>query len=244
MTSHEPEQPLGASKRPSLAGTGVLDRLRSTTFALLGATALFGLVIVAIMSQQGFGLLPQLPIPGLSQGDEGVSGADALGGSGDSSRPAISVLPAGEAVGGQGAQAPARGAQGKSNLGGSRQLDSGGNPQPGTGQPGNQPAPQPTSTPTEPAPTTVSQPTTQTPSSPGSGSSPPPSTSQPPKTDAATAAIGGSTGGGKPSGGSNVPDSVKQEAVTAAPTAPPAPPPAAPSAPAGQTDAEKAEALR
>lgn len=50
--------------RPSFAGTGLLERMRSTTFAILGIAAAMGLGLVAIASQQGLPVLPGLPIPG------------------------------------------------------------------------------------------------------------------------------------------------------------------------------------
>jgi hypothetical protein len=50
-------------KRPSLAGTGLAERMRSTTFALLGLTAAAGLGLVAIFSQPGWPLLSPDPLP-------------------------------------------------------------------------------------------------------------------------------------------------------------------------------------
>lgn len=58
--------------KPSFAGTGLLERMRSTTFAILGITAAMCLGLVAIVSQQGFPVLPALPIPGLSTEREQV----------------------------------------------------------------------------------------------------------------------------------------------------------------------------
>jgi hypothetical protein len=51
--------------KPSFAGTGLLERMRSTTFALLGITAAMGLGLVAVASQQSWPLLPGAPIPGV-----------------------------------------------------------------------------------------------------------------------------------------------------------------------------------
>ncbi len=51
--------------KPSFAGTGLLERMRSTTFALLGITAAMGLGLVAVASQQSWPLLPAAPVPGL-----------------------------------------------------------------------------------------------------------------------------------------------------------------------------------
>jgi hypothetical protein len=65
-------------KRPSLAGEGMAVRLRSMSFALFGAGALFGLLLVAILAHPGFSLLPALPIPGLGSGGEAVSSASVV----------------------------------------------------------------------------------------------------------------------------------------------------------------------
>ena len=53
-------------------------RLRSISFALFGASAMFGLLLVAIMAQPGISLLPSLPIPGLASGGEAVSNGSAV----------------------------------------------------------------------------------------------------------------------------------------------------------------------
>ncbi len=49
--------------RPSLAGRGLLERMRSTTFALLGTIAAIGLALVAVISLQGWPSLPISPLP-------------------------------------------------------------------------------------------------------------------------------------------------------------------------------------
>jgi len=74
--------------RPSVLGSGLLERARSTTFALLGVTAAFGLAIVAIALNQSWPVVAGSPIPGIPAGDEKVgaakvvSRADARGRSG------------------------------------------------------------------------------------------------------------------------------------------------------------------
>jgi hypothetical protein len=57
-------------RRPSFAGRGLLERTRSTGFALLGITAAMGLGLVALVSQQSWPYLPASPIPeyGAEQG--------------------------------------------------------------------------------------------------------------------------------------------------------------------------------
>ena len=64
--------------RPSFAGTGLLERMRSTTFALLGLTAAMGLGLVLTLSQQSWPLLPSAPIPGFSSGEGRVHEATRL----------------------------------------------------------------------------------------------------------------------------------------------------------------------
>jgi hypothetical protein len=64
--------------RPSMAGTGLLERMRTTTFALLGALAAMGLGLVAIFSQAGLPILSETPIPALIEGHDSVSPAAAL----------------------------------------------------------------------------------------------------------------------------------------------------------------------
>jgi outer membrane biosynthesis protein TonB len=59
-------------RRPSLAGRGLPERMRSTTFALLGITAAAGLGLVAIFSQQSWPLLSPDPLPSAPAGSEAV----------------------------------------------------------------------------------------------------------------------------------------------------------------------------
>jgi hypothetical protein len=64
--------------RPSFAGTGLLERMRSTTFALLGIMAAMALGLVALVSSQGLPVLPGLPVPGLSSEQSRVDDARAV----------------------------------------------------------------------------------------------------------------------------------------------------------------------
>jgi hypothetical protein len=50
-------------RRPSLAGDGLPERMRSTAFAFLGLTAAAGLALVAVFAQLGFPLLSPAPLP-------------------------------------------------------------------------------------------------------------------------------------------------------------------------------------
>jgi hypothetical protein len=54
-------QPLS---RPSLAGHGLIERARSTAFALLGLTTALALALVAFIAQQEWSYLPSAPIVG------------------------------------------------------------------------------------------------------------------------------------------------------------------------------------
>jgi hypothetical protein len=67
-------------KWSSLAGDGWSERVRTTTFALLGLTAAAGLGLVAIFSQQGWPLLSPSPIPSPPTAHQAVHGALAVAG--------------------------------------------------------------------------------------------------------------------------------------------------------------------
>lgn len=204
----------GRVGRPSLAGQGLLERMRSTTFALLGGTALFGLAIVAIMSQQGLPYLPSLPLPGTSSGGEEVSGAAVA------ERPQGG--PAGAASGGVGPiVAPGRDGAGSRTDG----SDSESSALATSHQIGSSPAPAPQSeagqqggaeaAPASPAPS----------SSPPAAEPPPPSNPSstagvPPSSTAAAAAVG-SNGGGKDDGRKASKDSATSEAAKQAKVAAP-----------------------
>src|SRR6476469_7116489 len=49
--------------RPSFAGRGLFERVRSTAFALLGLTAAMALGLVALMVHQSWPEFPVVPIP-------------------------------------------------------------------------------------------------------------------------------------------------------------------------------------
>jgi hypothetical protein len=181
--------------------------MRSTTFALLGGTALFGLVIVAIMSQQGLPYLPSLPLPGTSSGGEEVSGAAVAerprGG------PAGAVAPGGVGPivgpGRHGAGSRTDGSDSESSaLATSRQIGSSPAPAPQSeaGQQGGAEAAPPSPAPSSSPPATEPPP----PSNPSSPASVPPSST------AAAAAVG-SNGGGKDNGRKVSKDSATSEAA-------------------------------
>src|SRR5215207_6881898 len=61
---------------PSLAGTGLPERMRTTAFAFLGLTAAAGLALVAIFAQISFHVLSPAPLP--SEPVEGSAVAEAV----------------------------------------------------------------------------------------------------------------------------------------------------------------------
>src|SRR3954452_24639589 len=63
---------------PSFAGDGLPERMRSTTFALLGLTAAGGLALVAIFAQPGFPLLTPAPLPAEPSLSESVAEAEKV----------------------------------------------------------------------------------------------------------------------------------------------------------------------
>ena len=58
-----PSKLISALHMPSFAGSGLTERMRSTSFALLGLTAAAGLALVAIFAQPGFSLISPAPLP-------------------------------------------------------------------------------------------------------------------------------------------------------------------------------------
>jgi hypothetical protein len=124
----------------------MLERVRSTTFALLGATALFGLVLVALMSQAGVPYLPSLPIPAGPSGQQAIGDAAVAAPSGDSIAPTATVAPALRAAAGTtaGGVGTGSGSGQGSHVAGSRQIAAAPVP-PGSvaNQPSDQGSPQP-----------------------------------------------------------------------------------------------------
>src|SRR4051794_8295704 len=81
---------LSALRRPSFAGTGLPERMRSISFALMGLTAAVGLALVAIFAQPSFPVLSPAPLPDEPSASESISGAEKL----PFSRTPVAVLPA------------------------------------------------------------------------------------------------------------------------------------------------------
>ncbi|HVQ58318.1 MAG TPA: hypothetical protein VMS60_05355 [Solirubrobacterales bacterium] len=228
------------AKRRGPAGSGLFDRVRATTFAMLGGTAAFCLVLVALLSQQGVPYLPALPIPGANGGDEAVSGGSAVARIGDPINVRIPApagvpagpdrIPAGESDGADSGGRDA-GSSRPDNEGSA--PDPGSSPDVGSGDGGQSPAsnPPPTSSPQS---SPVSNPSPGG-SSNGSGSQ---SGSGANAEADAVSAAGGS--GSKPvSTPPTTATTAAQQAAAPPAVAPPAPPPSSPSA-AEEAAAEEA----
>jgi hypothetical protein len=164
--------------RPSFAGRDLAERTRSTAFALLGAAAAVGLVLVALFSQQNWPFLPVGPIPGYHSEHGTLDDAISL-----ASPPAgvdISAHPI--ARGAFASRGSATAGSGDSRLSGLRQVSSQPIvPSPATGQPHGESAPtpapagQPANSPpaSAAAPTPPPMPQSETPEPPAPGASPP-----------------------------------------------------------------------
>ncbi len=205
--------------RPSLAGNGLLERMRSTAFALLGVTAAMGLGLVALIAQQGWPVLPFSPIPGPPVGHVAVHEATAVARSprgaskGAGHRVRARALPA---AGPPPVQAPSPG----SRLAGAHQVAShqAPPPSPGDGQPGGGDGSQPTPAgQAAPAPAPSAPPAT----------APPPPDSSPvataPSPSQGSVASSSSHGRGKTSSGSKE-KGHQSEAESHSPAPPPTPP--------------------
>lgn len=71
------QSPWGSAKL-SVAGDGLLERMRSTAFALLGISAAMGLGLVAIIAQQDWSDAPGDSIPALYEGHRGIGDAEVV----------------------------------------------------------------------------------------------------------------------------------------------------------------------
>jgi hypothetical protein len=69
---------LKSLRRPSFAGSGLPERMRSTAFAFLGLTAAVGLALVAIFAHLSFPVLAPAPPPAGPVGETGVASSLAL----------------------------------------------------------------------------------------------------------------------------------------------------------------------
>ncbi len=154
-------QALLRSLKPSFAGNGLLERMRSTTFALLGITTAMALGLVAFAVHQDWSVLPAAPIPGVPEPNE-------VGEARVASEPPL-LAAAGPVEGPRDQTVPERGSAvpgpAPSQLSGPRQLT--------TASPQPPPAPEPTATPPSGVGTSPASP------DPGSPASPPAAASEP-----------------------------------------------------------------
>src|SRR5438094_164716 len=81
---------LSALRLSSFAGTGLPERMRSISFALMGLTAAAGLALVAIFAQPSFPVLSPAPLPDEPSAGESISGAERV----PLTRTPVAVLPA------------------------------------------------------------------------------------------------------------------------------------------------------
>lgn len=150
--------------RPSFAGRGLVERMRTTAFALLGVTTAMALGLVALISQQDWPYLPVGPIPSY-QAEHGrlenaIALAPAAVGLGISSRgaPASRV----HAAAGTGVVPPT-----EPRLSGSHRVPyQTAAPDPVPQQPAGVPAPPPGASPTGQPPSPTGQPPAQPPAPP------------------------------------------------------------------------------
>lgn len=82
---------MSSLRLPSLAGSGLPERMRSTAFAFLGLTAAAGLAFVAIFAQLGFPLLSPAPLPTDPSRGAAIAEAVPLQGGGSVSAPGAST---------------------------------------------------------------------------------------------------------------------------------------------------------
>jgi translation initiation factor IF-2 len=177
------------SARPSVAGNGLVERMRSTTFALLGVTAAIGLALVALASQQGWPYLPASPIPGPPGTRESVGDGAAVAPAsrvpvGAAGR-AVARPKASEAIPGLAAAGPPG-----PRLAGSRQLTA---PSAAGGQPSGGSAPAPVGEPSGEGP----PPASPAPAPTGPSPAPPPTPAAPPVATSPAPPASASTGHGK-----------------------------------------------
>jgi len=217
--------------RPSFAGHGLFERLRSTAFALLGTTAAMALGLVALAAHQGWPDFPIVPIPG----DKAKVGML------DSPVARAANTPGGERVGARADVQPAasrsrKGSFGETGFLGSRRR-TGPPPAASVGIPaGVEAAPAPVSgSPTSSAPQQPAPAPTSSPASPLPAPSPTPSA--PPVATVSSPGKGHAYGKLK-TGPPPKPVHPAPPATPSLPTATPSPPPTVPAPPASQEVSE------
>ena len=91
------------AKRPTFAGDGLIERLRTTTFAVLGLTAIGGMVTIGLLASAGYPNLPPGPPP--TGPLQGISSARSLGGGEATALAGVGVGGSGGGPGGNAAAA-------------------------------------------------------------------------------------------------------------------------------------------
>jgi hypothetical protein len=154
--------------RLSLLGDGLLERVRSTSLALLGLSTAIGLGLVAVALQQGWPVSPNLPIPNLPAKNGNVGDGEIVsiatspegrpsGSQGSSSSGSAGPGAGGGAGGGSSAEIGLVGADRVDAAGPPRQGSSG-DVKGGDGAPDAQPTPAPIPSPSQSPTTTDSAP--------------------------------------------------------------------------------------
>jgi hypothetical protein len=227
-------------KRPSFAGRGLAERMRTTAFALLGVTTAMALGLVALVSHQSWPHLPVGPVPSYQAEHGRLDNAIAL------TPAAVGLgLPAGEppARSAHAGDGPGVTAPNQSRLSGSHRVTShSAAPDPAPGQPGGAGAPSPAPTSQPPAQSAPSAPVAIPVSAPPAAPTPAPTTPSPSPPPVAAANPGKGHAYGREKGSAAPKPKPPHPAPTstatvpaAAPVLPPAP--AVPSAPApGSSD--------
>ena len=180
VLSKHGQRSLRSAAKAGILGNGLLERVRSTTLALLGATAALGLTMIALALNQGWPLIAGAPIPGFGSEQQAVgkaavvAKAKARGG-----RPAISATTR-QASPGVSAGKPRRGVT--VALAGSRAPQAAGlvasHPTPAS--PAGEAVPDPTPAVQQPAPAVAPAPAPAPAAVPVSNSSPPDTASEAP----------------------------------------------------------------
>lgn len=126
----------GSFRRPSFAGNGLPERMRSTAFAFLGLTAAAGLALVAIFAQLSFPLLSPAPMPNGPPAGNALSEAVAL------DRSPEAFVRADPGAAGSGERSAADNGGGNSGGGGGRAAEpvAAGSPAPAATEPGGGPS--------------------------------------------------------------------------------------------------------
>jgi hypothetical protein len=252
---------LKSLRRPSFAGNGLPERMRSTAFAFLGLTAALGLGLVAIFAQLSFSVLSPAPPPAGPAREGAVSSSLALGrGPGIAAlQPALlgGSAPSGRAGSGASGTAAVPGGRGNGrvvHVGSPIPVEAPGK----AGKPNDGDSVEPSPPPAAPAPTSPSgdeaasaetapapapAPIPTSPDPKPVTSTPKPKPNEEPPAPAESEPKPGRHHGGKPEGGGSTPDEkpVKEPKPPKAevpPTPTPAPPPA-PEAPAEKGNGSK-----